>query len=115
MLQVTSRPGSCHIRLGSVKSQLNTSMSGLEPAPERNRSPLLKAMPVEPVSFYPCIWTPANLHRDLGFGERHRDSSCVSRGIDRQSVIFDVISWLKAICLPILLDVSCFMISVTKL
>jgi hypothetical protein len=55
MLQGTSRPGSSHIRLGSVKPQSNTSISGLEPAVELDTSPLLKAKPVEPVSFYPCI------------------------------------------------------------
>ena len=55
MPQGTSRPGSSHIRLGSVKPQSNTSISGLEPAVEPDTSPLLKAKPVEPVSFYPCI------------------------------------------------------------
>jgi len=55
MPQGTSRPGSSHISLGSVKLQLNTSISGLEPAPERNTLPLKKAKPVEPVSVYPSI------------------------------------------------------------
>jgi len=55
MLQRTSRPGSNHIRLGSVKLQSNTSISGLEPALEPDTSPLLKAKPVELVSFYPSI------------------------------------------------------------
>jgi len=55
MAQGTSRPGSSHIRLSSVKPQSNTSISGLEPAVEPDTSPLLKAKPVEPVSFYPCI------------------------------------------------------------
>ena len=43
MPQGTSRPGSCHIRLGSVKPQSNTSISGLEPAVQPDTSPLLKA------------------------------------------------------------------------
>jgi len=51
----SSWPGSCHIRLGSVKLQLNTSKSSLEPAAEHNMSSLLKAKPVEPASFYPRI------------------------------------------------------------
>jgi hypothetical protein len=55
MPQGTSRPGSSHIRRGSVKPQSNTSMSGLQPAAEPDTSPLLKAKPVEPVSCYPCI------------------------------------------------------------
>jgi len=55
MLQGTSRPGSSHIRRGLVMPPSNMSISGLEPAAERNASPLLKAKPVEPGSFYPCI------------------------------------------------------------
>ena len=55
MPQGTSRPGSSHIQLGSVKPQSNKSIAGLEPAVEPDTSPLLKAKPVEPVSFYPCI------------------------------------------------------------
>jgi hypothetical protein len=49
--QGTSRPGSCHIWLGLVKPLPNSSISGPEPAPAPDRSPLLKAKPVEPVSF----------------------------------------------------------------
>ena len=52
--QGTSRSGSCHIRLGSVKPQSNTSISGLEPGAERDTSSLLNVKPVEPLSFYPC-------------------------------------------------------------
>jgi len=61
MLQGTSRPGSSHIRLGSVKPQSKSSIPSGEPAAEPNSSTLLKAKPVEPersvepVSFYPCI------------------------------------------------------------
>jgi hypothetical protein len=55
MPQGTSRPENSHIRLGSVKPQSNTSISGLEPAVEPDTSPLLKAKPVEASSFYPCI------------------------------------------------------------
>jgi len=55
MAQGTSRPGGSHIRLGSVKPQLITTISGPEPAGEPVKSPLLKAKPVEPVRFYPCI------------------------------------------------------------
>jgi len=55
MPQGTSRPGSSHMRLRSMKPRLNTSISGLEPTAERDMSPLLKAKPDEPVSCYPCI------------------------------------------------------------
>jgi len=50
MPQGTSRPGSCHIGLGSVKSQSDTSIPGVEPAVDPNSSPLLKAKPVEPLT-----------------------------------------------------------------
>jgi len=53
--QGTSRPGSSHTRLRSMKPQSNTRISGLEPAAERDTSPLLNTKPDEPVSFYPCI------------------------------------------------------------
>jgi len=55
MPQGTSRPGSSHIRLGSVKPQSNTTISGHEPAAVPDTLPLLKAKPVEAVSFYPCL------------------------------------------------------------
>jgi len=59
--QGNSRPGSSHIRLGSVKPQSKSSIPSGEPAAEPNSSTLLKAKPVEPVSsveavmYYPCI------------------------------------------------------------
>jgi len=59
--QGTSRPGSSHIRLGSVKLQSRSSIPSSEPAVEPDSSMLLKAKPVvpvssvEPVSLYPCI------------------------------------------------------------
>jgi len=53
--QGTSRPGSSHNRLGSVKPQSKSCIPGGEPAAEPDLSTLLKAKPVEPVSFYPCI------------------------------------------------------------
>ena len=53
--QGTSRPASSHIRLGSVKPQSKSSIPSGEPAAEPDSSTLLKAKPVEPVSFYPCI------------------------------------------------------------
>jgi len=55
MPQGTSRPGSSDIRLRSVKPQSNTTICGLEPAAEPDTLPLLKAKPIEPVSFYPCL------------------------------------------------------------
>jgi len=53
--QVTSRPGSSHISLGSVKPQSQSSIPSGELAAEPDSSMLLKAKPVEPLSFYPCI------------------------------------------------------------
>jgi len=50
--QRTSQPKSSDIRLGSMKPQLKTSTSVLEPGAESDTSPLLKANPVEPVRFY---------------------------------------------------------------
>jgi len=55
MPQGTSRPESSQIRLGSVKLQSNTGISGLEPAAERDTLSLQKVKPVAPASFYPCI------------------------------------------------------------
>jgi len=93
MPQGTSRPGNSHIRLRLVKPHSDMSISGLEPTTERDMSPLPKAKPVEPVSIYPFIEIPANHHIEFGLGRRHGDGSCVSRGIVRKCVIFDVISW----------------------
>jgi len=86
----TSRPGSSHISLGLVKPQSKWSIPSGEPAAEPNSSPLLKAKPVEPVSFYPCIKPPANYHIDIGFRRRDGDGSWVCGRIDIQTVIFDI-------------------------
>jgi len=86
----TSRPGSSHIRLGSVKPQSKSSRPSGEPAAEPDLSPLLNAKPVEPVSFYPCIWPPANYHIDIGFRRRDGDSSSVCGRIYMQNVILDI-------------------------
>jgi len=53
--QGTFRPGSSHIRLVSVKLQSKLSIPSGEPAAEPDSWMLLKAKPVEPVSFYPYI------------------------------------------------------------
>jgi len=91
------------------------SIPDLELTAVPNSSPLLKPMPVEPVSLYLSILPPANYHADFGFGLRHGEGSCISGGIDRHTAIFDIMSRWKAVCLPILLCVSLFLISVTKL
>jgi len=120
-LQGTSRPGSSHIRLGSVKPQSKSTIPNGEPAAEPDSSMLLKAKPVqpvssvEPVSFYPCIGPPANYHIDIRFRRRDGDGSCVCGRIDMQTVILDVRSRWKASCLPISLCVSFLLISMTKL
>jgi len=86
----TSRPGSCHIRLGLVKQQSKSSIPSGELAAEPDSSPLLKVKPVEPIRFYPCIWPTANYHIDIGFRRRDGDGSCVCGRIDMQNVILDV-------------------------
>jgi len=86
----TSRPGSRHIRLGPVKPQSKSSIPSGEPAVEPDLSPLLKAKLVELVSFYPCIWPPANYHTDIGFRQRDGNGSCVCGRRDMQNVILDV-------------------------
>jgi len=59
--QGTSRPGSSHIRLCSVKPQSTSRIPSSDPAAEPDLLTLLKVKPVEPVSsvepasFYPCI------------------------------------------------------------
>jgi hypothetical protein len=111
----TSRPGSSHIRLGSVKPQSKLCIPGGEPAAEPDSSTLLKPKPVEPVCFYPCIEPPAKYHIDIGFRRSDGDGSCVCGWIEVQTILFDIWSRWKASCLPILLRVSFCLISVTKL
>jgi len=53
MPQETSQPGSCHVRLGSGKGQLNTRKLGPAPAAEPDSSVIQNAQPVELVSFSP--------------------------------------------------------------
>ena len=53
ILRGTSRPQCKHILLAWIKLRLNAGISGLKPATEHDSSSLLKAKPVEPVSFYP--------------------------------------------------------------
>jgi len=86
----TSRPGSSHIRLGLVKPLSNSSIPSSEPAAEPDSSMLLKAKPVDPVIFYPCIEPPANYHIDIRFRRRDGDGSCVCARMDMHTVIFDV-------------------------
>jgi len=54
-MQGTSRPGSSHIRLGLVMLHSKSSIPSGELAAKPDSSMLLKAKPIEPVSFYPCI------------------------------------------------------------
>jgi hypothetical protein len=86
----SSQAGSSHLRLGSLKPQSKSSIPSGEPAAEPDSSPLLKAKPVEPVSFDPCIWPPANYHIHIGFRRRDGDGSSLCGRIDMQTVIFDI-------------------------
>jgi hypothetical protein len=78
------------MRLGSGKPQSKSTIPSGEPAAEPDSSMLLKAKPIEIVSFYPCIYPPANYHIDIGFHQREGDGSWVCGRIELQTVIFDV-------------------------
>jgi len=88
--QGTSKPGSRHIRLGSVKPVPKLSIPSREPAAEPDSAMLLKAKPVEPISFYPCIEPPANHYIDIAFRRRDGDGSCVCGSIDMQTEHVDI-------------------------
>jgi hypothetical protein len=66
------------------------SIPSVEQAAEPDFSTLLKAKPVEPVPFDPCIWPPANYHIDIGFRQTDGDGSCRCGRIEIPTVIFDV-------------------------
>jgi len=55
MLQVTSRQGSCRMRLGSVKPEADNHIVSLmsDAVPDSSLMEIVK--PVQPVSFYRCI------------------------------------------------------------
>jgi hypothetical protein len=55
MPQGTSQAGCSHIRLASVKPQLNTSIPSFEPSAVPDTSPSLRVNSVETVCFYPCM------------------------------------------------------------
>jgi len=55
LLQGTARPGSTHLRSGSGKLQSDAGITALSLAAEHDSSHMRNAMPVEPISFYPCI------------------------------------------------------------
>ena len=47
---------------------------------------------------------------EIGYGQRYGDGTRVTGSIDSQLVSFHDLSLGKAICVPTLLDVSCFLI-----
>jgi len=57
----------------------------------------------------------ANGHIDIRFGRRHGDGSSVTGSVGSQICIFDDVCRVKAICETVLVCVSFFRISVTKL
>jgi len=61
------------------------------------------------------IASQANYHIDIGFRRRHGDGFCVTGSDDSPIGIFDDVFRIKAICEPVLLHLSFFWISVTKL
>jgi len=63
----------------------------------------------------PHITSLANYHIEIRFGRRQGDGSGVTGGIDSQIVNIDDIALVKVFCVPTLLRVSYFWISVTKL
>ena len=58
MPQVTSRPGSSHMRIDSRKAQTHEWNTFLLPAPVPNWSPIQKSTQVERISFNLCISHP---------------------------------------------------------
>ena len=58
MPQVTSQPGSRHMRLGSQKTQTDECIPSRPPAPMPHWSQIQQSKHVEPVSFNPCISRP---------------------------------------------------------
>jgi len=58
MPQVTSRPGSSHIMLGSQKPQTHEHIPSLPPAPMPDWSQIQQSTHVEPLSFNLCISRP---------------------------------------------------------
>jgi len=58
MPAVTSRPGCSQMRLGSEKPQLHKFIFVLSPGMATDSMPIQDAIPVEPVSFYPCMKHP---------------------------------------------------------
>jgi len=58
LLQGTSQPGCCLIRLGSGKPQSNVRIPRLAAAAEPDSTRIQKVKPVDLVSFYTCISTP---------------------------------------------------------
>jgi len=61
------------------------------------------------------IVSQGNYHKQIGFRPRHGDGSCISGGMNRQIGICDDVSIWNAIPVPILLCVSFYLISLTKL
>jgi len=58
MPQVTSRPGSSQMRLGSEKPQAHSHIAHLMPDAVHDSSQMEIAKLVEPISVYPCIGHP---------------------------------------------------------
>ena len=87
MPQWTSRPGSSHIRLRSVKPHSQSSIPSGVPSAELDSSMLLKAKRVEAVRFHPCKQPAADYHIDIKFRRRDADGSCVCARIDMHTVI----------------------------
>ena len=58
MTQVTSWPRSSQMRLGSEKPQPRSHIAYLVPDVVKDSSQIVIAKPVEPASFYPCIYHP---------------------------------------------------------
>jgi len=58
MPQVTSPPGSSHMRLGWQKLQTNECIPSLPPTPLPDWSQIQQSKHVEPVNLNPCIFRP---------------------------------------------------------
>jgi len=61
------------------------------------------------------IMSQVNYQIAIRFWQRNGDSSCVANGVNRQIAMFDDVSLGKPIGVPIILSISFFLNSVTKM
>jgi hypothetical protein len=115
ILQVSYRHGSCQMRLGSEKPQADNHIvlqclvrCRFVPESDCKASSTCKLLPIHTASL-------ANFQIEIRFSGKHGDGSCVTGSAESQiGIIYDLFR-VKGISEPVLLRVSFFSISVTKL